>query len=353
MKKERVFSGVQPTGESMHLGNYLGAVKGMLALQETHECIFAVVDYHALTAPYDPATMPQRKLAIAMDYLAAGLDPHKVTLMVQSDVPEHLELAWVLGCLTSVPRLERMPSYQDKKERHGSAGFGLLSYPVLMAADILIYKATTVPVGRDQEPHLRFAREVARKFNNSFGETFPEPYIYMSKAPVVPSLSGPGAMAKSVPGSYIGLDEPPEEIRQKLARAYTDPSRQRRTDPGEPRRCNVYAIHEIYTAEQQLEELAKGCRCAEIGCLDCKAILSEEIITELAPFQERRRMLGERPEYVLDILAEGAQRARPLAQATIAEVRERIGLSLPVASLSKDRRGLGRSDLAAVRREAE
>ena len=328
MKKERVFSGVQPTGESMHLGNYLGAVKGMLALQDTHECIFAVVDYHALTAPYDPALMPQRKLAIAMDYLAAGLDPSKVTLMVQSDVPEHLELAWVLGCLTSVPRLERMPTYKDKKERHGSAGFGLLSYPVLMAADILIYKATTVPVGKDQEPHLRFAREVARKFNNTFGQTFPEPYVYMSEAPVVPSLSGPGAMAKSVPGSYIALDDPPAGIRQKLAKAYTDPARMRRTDPGEPRRCNVYAIHETYTPPQGLEEIASGCRSAGIGCLDCKAILAEEIIADLEPLQERRRELGERPDYVLDVLAEGAQRARPLAQATIAEVRQKIGLTL-------------------------
>ncbi len=328
MKKQRVFSGVQPTGESMHLGNYLGAVKGMLALQDTHDCIFAVVDYHALTAPYDPETMPRRKLAIAMDYLAAGLDPNKVTLMVQSDVPEHLELAWVLGCLTSVPRLERMPSYKDKKERHGSAGFGLLSYPVLMAADILIYKATTVPVGQDQEPHLEFSREVARKFNSTYGQTFPEPYIYKTEAPVVPSLSGPGAMAKSIPGSYVALDDHPEEIRQKLAQAYTDPARMRRTDPGEPRRCNIYAIHEIYTPPQQLEELANGCRSAGIGCLDCKAILAEEIITDLGPLQERRHDLGERPNYVLDILAEGAQRARPLAQATIAEVREKIGLNL-------------------------
>jgi tryptophanyl-tRNA synthetase len=328
MKKERVFSGVQPTGEGMHLGNYLGAVKGMLALQDAHECFFAVVDYHALTAPYDPATMPQRKLAIAMDYLAAGLDPNKVTLMVQSDVPEHLELAWVLGCLTSVPRLERMPTYQDKKKRYGSAGFGLLAYPVLMAADILIYKATKVPVGQDQEPHLRFARELAGKFNNAYGQTFPEPYIHMSKAPVVPSLSGPGAMAKSVPGSYIALDDPPEETRRKLAQAYTDPARLRRTDPGEPRRCNIYTIHEICTPRPQLEEIANGCRSAGIGCLDCKAILAEEIVTDLEPLQERRRDLGERPEYVLDILAEGAQRARPLAQATIAEVREKIGLTI-------------------------
>jgi tryptophanyl-tRNA synthetase len=330
MSKERVFSGVQPTGEGMHLGNYLGAVKGMLSLQDTYDCIFAVVDYHALTVPYDPAQMPQRKLSIAMDYLAAGLDPKKVTLIVQSDVPEHLELAWVLGCLTSVPRLERMPTYQEKKRQSGSAGFGLLSYPVLMAADILIYKATKVPVGMDQEVHLRFARELARRFNDTFGETFPEPYIHVTKAPVVPSLSGPGAMAKSVPGSYIGLDDPPEEIRHKLARAYTDPARKRRLDPGDPANCNVYAIHEAYSQPPQLEEVADGCHTAAMGCLDCKAMLAEEIISDLLPFQERRRELDARPDYVLDVLASGAQRARPLAQGTMVEVREKMGLALSV-----------------------
>ncbi|NIN67075.1 MAG: tryptophan--tRNA ligase, partial [Anaerolineae bacterium] len=303
MSRERVFSGVQPTGEGMHLGNYLGAVKGMLSLQDTYDCIFAVVDYHALTVPYDPAQMPQRKLSIAMDYLAAGLDPEKVTLIVQSDVPEHLELAWVLGCLTSVPRLERMPTYQEKKRQSGSAGFGLLFYPVLMAADILIYKATKVPVGKDQEVHLRFARELARRFNGTFGETFPEPYIHMTEAPMVPSLSGPGAMAKSVPGSYIGLDDPPDEIRHKLAKAYTDPARKRRADPGDPANCNVYAIHEAYSQPPRLEEIADGCRSAGIGCLGCKAMLAEEIISDLQPFQERRRELDARPGYVLDVLA--------------------------------------------------
>lgn len=330
MSKQRVFSGVQPTGEGMHLGNYLGAVKGMLSLQDRYDCIFAVVDYHALTVRYDPAQLPQRKLAIAMDYLAAGLDPEKVTLIVQSDVPEHLELAWVLGCITSVPRLERMPTYQEKKRQSGAAGFGLLSYPVLMAADILIYKATRVPVGKDQEVHLRFAREVARKFNQSFGETFPEPYIHMTSAPVVPSLSGPGAMAKSVPGSYIGLDDHPEEIRQKLAGAYTDPARKRRTDPGDPERCNVYVIHQAYSQPSRLEEIADGCRAAGIGCVTCKALLAEAIISDLGPFQERRSELEGRPDYVLDVLAAGARRARPLAQATMAEVREKTGLALSV-----------------------
>jgi tryptophanyl-tRNA synthetase len=330
MTKERVFSGVQPTGEGMHLGNYLGAVKGMLALQDTYDCVFAVVDYHALTVPYDPAHMPQRKLAIAMDYLAAGLEPDKVTLIVQSDVPEHLELAWVLGCTTSVPRLERMPSYQEKKRQSGSVGFGLLSYPVLMAADILIYKATKVPVGKDQEVHLRFARELARRFNATFGETFPEPYIHMTKAPVVPSLSGLGAMAKSVPGSYVGLDDSPEQIREKLAKAYTDPARKRRTDPGDPTSCNVYAIHEAYSQSRLLEEIADGCGTAGMGCLDCKAVLAEEIIADLQPFQERRRELGARPDYVLDVLAAGAERARPLAQATMVEVREKIGLAFSI-----------------------
>jgi tryptophanyl-tRNA synthetase len=199
--RDRVFSGIQPTGDSIHLGNYHGAVQGMLALQETHDSIYAVVDYHAITVSYDPALMPRRVLNIAADYLAAGLDPERTILMVQSDVPEHVELAWLLGVQMPVPKFEQLPTYKDKKARHGSASFGLLAYPILMAADILIYKATRVPVGKDQLPHIEFTREVARQFNNTFGHTFPEPLAFQTPGAVVPSLKGEGAMAKSVPGS--------------------------------------------------------------------------------------------------------------------------------------------------------
>lgn len=328
-KRNRVFSGIQPTGDSLHLGNYHGAVQGMLALQETHDCIYAVVDYHAITMPYDPALMPQRVLNIAAEYLAAGLDPERTILMVQSDVPEHVELAWLLGAQMPVPKFEQLPTYKDKKARYGSASFGLLAYPILMAADILIYKATAVPVGRDQLPHIEFTREVARRFNNTFGQTLPEPQAFQTQGAVVPGLKGPGAMAKSVPGSYIALSDPPEVIRQRLAHAYTDPARQRSTDPGEPTRCNVYAIHQLYTPPEQLEQIANGCRSAGIGCLECKRILADEIVVRLSPIQERRRALLADPDCVRDVLADGARRAHPLARATLTEVKEKMGLARP------------------------
>lgn len=333
-KRDRVFSGIQPTGDSLHLGNYHGAVRGMLALQATRNCIYAVVDYHAITVPYDPALMPRRVLNIAAEYLAAGLDPERTILMVQSDVPEHVELAWLLGAQMPVSKFEQLPTYKDKKARYGSASFGLLAYPILMAADILIYEATTVPVGKDQLPHLEFTREVARRFNNIFGQTFPEPQAFQTPGAVVPSLKGPGAMAKSVPGSYIALSDPPDLIHKRLARAYTDPARQRRADPGEPTRCNVYAIHQLYTPSEQLEEIADGCRSAGIGCLECKRILADEIVTHLSPIQERRRALLADPDYVHDVLTDGARRARPLAQATLAEVKEKMGLARPLQHIS-------------------
>lgn len=338
-KRNRVFSGIQPTGDSIHLGNYHGAVRGMLALQETHECIYAVVDYHAITVPYDPAHMPRRVLNIAADYLAAGLDPARAILMVQSDVPEHVELAWLLGAQMPVPKFEQLPTYKDKKAHYGSASFGLLAYPILMAADILIYKATAVPVGKDQLPHLEFTRETARRFNNTFGQTFPEPQAFQTPGAVVPSLKGPGAMAKSVPGSYIALNDPPEVIRQRLARAYTDPARRRRTDPGEPTRCNVYAIHRLYTPPEQLEAIANGCHSAGIGCLECKRILADEIIAHLTPIQDRRRALLADPDYIHSVLADGTCRARPLAQVTLAEVKEKMGLgsAQPSQSARPDR----------------
>jgi tryptophanyl-tRNA synthetase len=324
--RERVFSGVQPTADSLHIGNYLGAVKGMLALQETCDCIYGVVDYHAITVSYDPALLPARVLSVATDYLAAGLDPARSALMVQSDVPEHVELAWLLGAGFPVARLQQLPTYKDKVARTGTANVGLLSYPLLMAADILIYKANLVPVGRDQLPHIEATREIARLFNRTFGETFPEPQERINEAAVVPGLDGGGAMSKSAPGSYIALSDPPEEIRRKLSQAVTDPARQRRRDPGDPARCNVYTIHGFYTPDGRRQALAQGCRRGEIGCLECKRVLAEEIIADLAPLQARRAELVAHPDTVRDVLREGARRVRPLAQATVAEVRGKMGL---------------------------
>jgi len=262
MERKRVFSGIQPTGESLHLGNYLGAMVGMLELQDEHDCIFAVVDYHAITVKYDPSQLPDRVLNVAMDYLAAGVDPERSILMVQSDVHEHVELSWILGCLTTVSKLRQLPTYKDKVARHGVAGLGLLSYPVLMAADILLYKAELIPVGRDQLPHIEFTREVARAFNRTFAPLFPEPQAHLTSGAAVPSLLGQGAMAKSVPGSYIALTDEPKLIASKLARAVTDQARQRLRDAGEPTRCNVYALHRLYTPAEQLSEIATGCRHA-------------------------------------------------------------------------------------------
>lgn len=323
----RVFSGVQPTADSIHLGNYLGAVRGMLALQEEHDCVFAVVDYHAITVPHDPARLPQRVLAVATEYLAAGLDPNRATLIVQSDVPEHVELAWLLGAGLPVAKLEQLPNYKDKKARMGSANVGLLCYPLLMAADILIYKAGLVPVGRDNVPHVELAREVARLFNRAYGDTFPEPQERLTEAATVPGLDGGGAMSKSVPGSYIALSDSPEEIRHKLSQAVTDLARQRRRDPGEPARCNLYTIHGFYTPAPLREELAQGCRSGSAGCVECKRILADEIIAALALLQVRRAELAAHPDTVRDVLRAGAARARPQAQATLAEVRQKMGLA--------------------------
>ncbi len=327
MPKERVFSGIQPTG-ILHLGNYLGAIKGMIELVDRYECIYGIVDYHAITVPFDPGTMPANKLNVAIGYLAAGLDPQKATLMVQSDVPEHVELAWLFACITSVNKLEDLPTLKDKLSQTG--GFlsaGLLNYPVLQAADILIYKATVVPVGRDQEAHIEFTREVARKFNTTYGETFPEPVSYYTPAAVVPSLTGEGKMSKSIPGSYIALTDPPNVIWEKLAHTLTDPARVRRSDPGEPEKCPViWTLHLIYTPEEKREELARGCRTAGIGCLECKRVLADEIVADLAPVQERWQYLAAHPDEVREVLREGAARVRPIARATLAEAKEKMGL---------------------------
>jgi tryptophanyl-tRNA synthetase len=322
-----MFTGLQPTAASLHIGNYLSAVKGVLALQETHECILCVVDYHAITAPFDPAKLRQRRINIAAEYLAAGIDPERVTMFVQSDVIEHAELAWLLGCLMPVPKFEQLPTYKDKKARYGSAGFGLLAYPILMAADILIYKADTVPVGKDQLPHIEFSREVARKFNNAFGPTFPEPQASINQGAYIPSLDGQGAMSKSAGRGTVNLSDDETAIRHKLAQAVTDPARVRRTDPGEPTRCPVYAIHNCYTPQAELDRITAGCRSAGIGCVDCKLLLADEIVADLAPLGARRAELLSRPKRVFEILAAGAQACRPLARQTLAEVRHKMGLS--------------------------
>jgi tryptophanyl-tRNA synthetase len=301
-------------------------VKGVLALQDTHDCILCIVDYHAITQPYEPEALRRRKLVLAAEYIAAGVDPSVVTLVVQSDVPEHVELAWLLGCLMPVPKLEQLPTYKDKKSRFGSPGFGLLAYPILMASDIMIYKAGTVPVGKDQLPHIEFTREVVRKFNQTFGDTFPEPQARLNDGAYVPSLTGKGAMSKSNDRGNIDLADDADTIRRKLARATTDPARIRRGDAGEPARCPVYAIHACFTPRETLAGMADGCRSAAIGCVECKSVLAGGIIEELAPIQARRAGLLAHTDVLRNIVADGAAACRPRARETLGEVRQRMGI---------------------------
>lgn len=323
---KRIFSGIQPTG-SLHIGNYLGAMVNFLALQETREAIYCVVDYHALTIRPDPDQLRDRVRHVGLGYLAAGIDPEKAILFRQSDVPEHAELAWILGCFTQIGELSKMTQFKDKARQHKeNVNAGLFTYPVLQAADILLYKAEEVPVGEDQAQHLELSRDIARRFNNHYGPTFPEPATLLSQAPRVLGLDGEQKMSKSK-NNEIGILDPPEVIQQKLRIAKTDEARQRRTDPGEPTRCNVFTWHTFFTPDAEREELAKGCREAGIGCVDCKKVLFERMNAVLAPIRERHEELKAKGwEYVDQVLLEGGRKARAIAGETMKEVREKVGL---------------------------
>ena len=323
---ERVFSGIQPTG-SLHIGNYLGAMVNFLRLQETRECIYCVVDYHALTSRPDPAELERRVIEVGRGYLAAGIDPERSILFRQSDVPEHAELAWVLGCLTQIGELSKMTQFKDKaKQQKENINAGLFTYPVLQAADILLYRAAEVPVGEDQVQHLELSRNIARRFNHHYGEFFPEPATVLAEATRVMGIDGEHKMSKSK-DNEIGLLEEPESIRKKLAGAKTDPARKRRTDPGEPTRCNVYSYHEFFTPPEEREACARGCRTAGIGCVDCKKVLFENMEKVLAPMRERYHELkGRGDDQVIQVLRDGGRRARRIARETMAGVRAKVGL---------------------------
>jgi tryptophanyl-tRNA synthetase len=322
---DTVFSGIQPSGE-LHLGNYLGAVRNWVALQDRYRCFFCIVDYHALTQTYDPAELPEKTLAMATDLLACGLDPEKCVLFVQSGVPEHTELAWILNTVTPFGELGRMTQFKDKAERQAdNINVGLFNYPVLQAADILLYKATLVPVGADQVQHLELAREICRKFVGRWGELFPEPKPLLSSTPKILGLDGQAKMSKSI-GNTITLAEDDASIRKKLATAATDPARVKRTDPGTPEICNVHTLHTFFSDEKRLEWVRTGCRTAGIGCLECKSALADNVIAHLGPIRARRRELEQDPGRVASVLREGARRASEVARQTMAEVRKLIGL---------------------------
>jgi len=324
-RKKRVFSGMQPSGEA-HLGNYLGALKPWVQLQAEYDCLFCIVDDHAITAGADPAAMPANVMDLAVSFLAVGLDPEKAIIFVQSDVHEHTELAWLLNAVTPVGDLERMTQYKDKSQHFESIPAGILNYPILQAADILLYKGEAVPVGEDQRQHLELTRDIARKFNATYGETFPETEALIDKGVGrIVGLDGEAKMSKSL-GNTVGILAEPDTVWDRVRTAVTDPQRVRRDDPGRPEICNVFSLHGHFTDEATRADIAMKCRTAAIGCVDCKRILSDNIATAFAPFRERAAHFREHPDEVGRILESGAERARAIARETMAEVREKMGL---------------------------
>jgi tryptophanyl-tRNA synthetase len=321
----RIFSGIQPTGD-IHIGNYVGAIRQWVSLVEEYECIYGVVDYHAITVEYDTDSLRRRTLDTALILIACGLDPARCHLMVQSHVTEHTELAWIFNCLTPVGEVERMTQFKDKSRQHkANINMGLMDYPVLQAADILVYKAGFVPVGEDQVQHVELSREIARKFNARFGQVFPEPQAILSCAPRIMGTEGKNKMSKTL-GNYIGILDDESSIWEKLRTAVTDVARVRRTDPGNPEVCNIYTMHRAFSPDQALKELDTGCRSASIGCIDCKRVLFKNMMAELTPIREKALSLKGHPDPVLDALRQGAAVCRRLAAETMAEVRDVLGL---------------------------
>jgi tryptophanyl-tRNA synthetase len=321
----RIFSGIQPSGE-LHIGNYLGAVKNWAELQRSYESFFCIVDYHAITIPYEPDDLRARRREMMVSLLAAGLDPSKATIFVQSMVPEHTELAWIFNSVTPLGELERQTQYKDKASRMESVPAGILTYPVLQAADILLYRADLVPVGEDQVQHLELSREIARRWNARFGEGFfPEPQAKLTPARRILGLDGNAKMSKSM-GNTVGLLEPPESIWEKLRPAVTDPARVRRTDPGTPEVCNIYHLHRAFSPPDVVAHVETQCRTAGWGCIECKKVLFEHINKELAPIRARSVEIRARPEIVDQVIGDGAATARRVASETMREVKERMGL---------------------------
>lgn len=322
----RVLSGMRPTGK-LHLGNYLGALDNWVKLQSQFDCFFFVANWHALTSDYSrTAEIPGNTIEMAADWLGAGLSPERSVMFVQSLVPEHAELHLLFSMLTPVGWLERVPTYKETVEQLHieSPSYGLLGYPLLQAADILIYKANYVPVGVDQLPHIELTREIARRFNNAFGPVFPEPDARLTEIPKVPGTDG-RKMSKSY-DNCIYLSDPPEVVVPKVNTMVTDPARARRFDPGNPEICPVFDLHKIFTPEAERSACAEGCRTAGIGCLDCKEVLLKHLLPPLTKIGERRRRFIEKPKEVVEILRDGSRRAREVAQATMADVRRAVGI---------------------------
>jgi tryptophanyl-tRNA synthetase len=324
--KDRVLSGMRPSGR-LHLGNYLGALANWVQLQDAYDCFYFSADWHVLTDNLDTREVPQNTLEMLADWLGAGLDPERATLFIQSLIPEHAELHLLFSMVTPVSWLERVPTYRERIEQQeiASPSYGLLGYPLLQSADILMYKAKWVPVGIDQAPHVELTREVARRFNAAFGAVFPEPGVKLTEIPKVPGTDG-RKMSKSY-GNTIELADPPETIRQKVRPMVTDPARKRRSDPGNPDICPVFDLHKIFTPEADKQFVANGCRTAGIGCLDCKDVLLKHMVPPLEKIRERRQQFAEKPQRIMEVLHEGSRRARAVAQTTLEEVRAAVHLT--------------------------
>jgi tryptophanyl-tRNA synthetase len=318
---------MRPTGK-LHLGNYLGALENWVVLQDTHDCYFFVADWHALTTGASKSSeVPANTVEMVADWLGAGLDPARTTLFVQSLVPEHAELHLLFSMVTPLGWLERVPTYKEMVEQLGleSPSYGLLGYPLLQAADILMYKPRWVPVGVDQVPHIELTREVARRFNTTFRAVFPEPDAKLTEIPKVPGTDG-RKMSKSYDNA-IYLADSPDAVTAKIRPMVTDPARKRRSDPGNPDVCPVFDLHRIFTPAADREWAATGCRTAGIGCLDCKDALLKHMRPRLAGIRERRQAFAEKPDAIVEVLREGSRRARAVAARTMDEVRAAVGLA--------------------------
>jgi len=322
--KGRVFSGARPTGRQ-HIGNYLGAMQNYVRLQDDYDCIYCIVDIHALTTLEDTDKLQRNIREMMLDWLAAGLDPKRSILFVQSHVPEVMELHTLLSMVTPLGWLTRVATFKEKARMHPeNINYGLVGYPVLMTSDIVLYKADTIPVGEDQLPHLELAREIVRRFNYIFGPTFPEPQPKLTSAPLIVGLDGSNKMSKSL-NNEVELAATAEETIERLKGAFTDPARLRRDDPGHPDVCNIWQLHHYFN-EEQVEIIAAECKQASRGCVECKRQLADGINRELAPFRARRAELAADMKAVEAIFADGAQRASVIARETLREVKERMGL---------------------------
>jgi len=325
-KKGRVFSGARPTGKQ-HLGNYLGAIKNYVALQDEYDCVYCIVDLHALTTVEETLNLRQNTMDMALDFLAAGIRPQETIIFIQSHVPQVAELHLILSMVSPLGKLTDLPTFKDKvRDQPENVNYGLVGYPVLMTADIVLYKADIVPVGIDQAPHLEYARETVRSFHYRYNtKVLIEPQMKNTEIPLVLGIDGERKMSKSL-NNHIEISATPEETIKRVKMMVTDPNRKLRTDPGNPDICNVFTMHKVFSSKDEVAMVNQECRRAGIGCVDCKMLYARNLNEALAPFRERRNELAKDPAYVMGVLDDGANRARKIAEQTMREVRDAVGL---------------------------